>query len=216
VKLDALGGASPTRSRRRRKRRRRRAGGAPGAAPRRRACRSARRHAPSRDAKGAASDAARTRALLLALVAARVAAARARRLAHVVVADHSAAQLRLAARQEQQARPAAAAERDAHRAGRLAARIGSPRRVSRRRHAERHLRGASDGTLARLESASGRAVWRASAIAAVSAGPGADDDASSVSARTRATSCASTPRQGDLDAHVSSEVVAPPRVAGAS
>jgi len=73
---------------------------------------------------------------------------------------------------------------------------------------------ASDGTLVRLEPATGRAVWRKSAGQHVSAGPGAD--AARIVLGTDKGDVLAFDASGNptWTTRVSSEIVAPPRVAG--
>jgi outer membrane protein assembly factor BamB len=72
---------------------------------------------------------------------------------------------------------------------------------------------ASDGTLVRLDPATGRVVWRTSANRRLSAGVGADDKHLAVGTDKGDILLFDTDGKPGWTAHVSSEVIAPPRVA---
>ena len=74
---------------------------------------------------------------------------------------------------------------------------------------------ASDGTLVRLDPASGRAVWRKSVGQRVSAGPGADDQRVVVGTDKGEILAFDGNGTQTWTARVSSEIVAPPQVTGA-
>ncbi len=71
---------------------------------------------------------------------------------------------------------------------------------------------ASDGTLVRVDPASGRVVWRASAGTRISAGPGADDRRVVVGTDKGEVLAFDTDGKAAWTAYVSSEVLAPPSV----
>ena len=72
---------------------------------------------------------------------------------------------------------------------------------------------ATDGTLLRLDPATGRTQWRASAGRRVSAGPGSDDKRVVLGTDKGDVLAFDTNGTATWTAHVSSEIVAPPRVA---
>jgi outer membrane protein assembly factor BamB len=72
---------------------------------------------------------------------------------------------------------------------------------------------ATDGTLVRLDPATGRAVWRVSAGRTLSAGPGASESLVTVGTDKGDVLAFDTDGKPLWTAHVSSEVIAPPRVA---
>jgi outer membrane protein assembly factor BamB len=72
---------------------------------------------------------------------------------------------------------------------------------------------ASDGTLVRVDPASGRVVWRISAGQKISAGPGADDSLVVVGTDKGEVLAFGTDGKPAWTAKVSSEVIAPPVVA---
>ena len=71
---------------------------------------------------------------------------------------------------------------------------------------------AADGTLMRLDAATGRVVWRVSAGRALSAGPGAGESLVVVGTDKGDVLAFDTDGKALWTAHVSSEVIAPPRV----
>jgi outer membrane protein assembly factor BamB len=71
---------------------------------------------------------------------------------------------------------------------------------------------ASDGTLVRLDTATGRVVWRASAGKTLSAGPGASDDLVVVGTDKGDVLAFDADGKPLWTAHVTSELIAPPRV----
>jgi outer membrane protein assembly factor BamB len=73
---------------------------------------------------------------------------------------------------------------------------------------------ASDGTLVRVDAASGRVVWRTSAGQRISAGPGADDSLVVVGTDKGDVLAFGTDGKPSWTAQVSSEIIAPPVVAG--
>ena len=73
---------------------------------------------------------------------------------------------------------------------------------------------ASDGTLMRLDVATGRVVWRTSANKPLSAGPGAGESVVAVGTAKGEVLAFDTDGKPLWTAHVSSEVIAPPRVSG--
>jgi outer membrane protein assembly factor BamB len=72
---------------------------------------------------------------------------------------------------------------------------------------------AADGTLARFDPATGRVDWRVSAGKPVSAGPGADDELVVVGTAKGEVLAFGTDGKPRWTANVSSEVIAPPRIA---
>ncbi|MGE5169096.1 MAG: outer membrane protein assembly factor BamB [Rudaea sp.] len=72
---------------------------------------------------------------------------------------------------------------------------------------------AIDGTLVRLDPATGRVDWRVSAGKPLSAGPGADDELVVVGTAKGDVLAFGTDGKARWTANVSSEVIAPPRVA---
>ena len=73
---------------------------------------------------------------------------------------------------------------------------------------------ATDGTLMRLDVATGRVVWKTSANKTLSAGPGAGDTVVVVGTAKGEVLAFDTDGKPLWTAHVSSEVIAPPRVSG--
>ena len=73
---------------------------------------------------------------------------------------------------------------------------------------------ASDGTLMRLDVATGRVVWKTSANKPLSAGPGAGESVVVVGTAKGEVLAFDTDGKPLWTAHVSSEVIAPPRVSG--
>jgi outer membrane protein assembly factor BamB len=73
---------------------------------------------------------------------------------------------------------------------------------------------ASDGTLVRLDPATGAATWRASAARSLAAGPGADERRVVVGTDKGEVLAFDTAGKAVWTAHVSSEIVSPPRPAG--
>lgn len=71
---------------------------------------------------------------------------------------------------------------------------------------------AADGTLMRLDPASGRVVWRVNAGQKLSAGPGADDSLVAVGTDKGDVLAFDTNGKALWNARISSEVIAPPRV----
>jgi outer membrane protein assembly factor BamB len=74
---------------------------------------------------------------------------------------------------------------------------------------------ASDGTLMRLDVATGRVVWKVSANKPLSAGPGAGETVVAVGTAKGEVLAFDTNGKPLWTAYVSSEVIAPPRVSGA-
>jgi outer membrane protein assembly factor BamB len=73
---------------------------------------------------------------------------------------------------------------------------------------------ATDGTLMRLDVATGRVVWKTSANKPLSAGPGAGESVVVVGTAKGEVLAFDTDGKPLWTAHVSSEVIAPPRVSG--
>ena len=73
---------------------------------------------------------------------------------------------------------------------------------------------ATDGTLMRLDVATGRVVWKTSANKPLSAGPGAGESVVAVGTAKGEVLAFDTDGKPLWTAHVSSEVIAPPRVSG--
>lgn len=73
---------------------------------------------------------------------------------------------------------------------------------------------ATDGTLMRLDAATGRVVWKTSANKPLSAGPGAGESVVVVGTAKGEVLAFDTDGKPLWTAHVSSEVIAPPRVSG--
>jgi outer membrane protein assembly factor BamB len=73
---------------------------------------------------------------------------------------------------------------------------------------------ASDGTLARLDAVSGASTWRVSASRSVAAGPGADEHRVVVGTDKGDVLAFDPAGKALWTAHVSSEIVSPPRPAG--
>jgi outer membrane protein assembly factor BamB len=73
---------------------------------------------------------------------------------------------------------------------------------------------SSEGTIVRLDGATGRAVWRTNANRRLSAGPGADDERVVVGTDKGDVLAFDANGNATWTAHVSTEVVAPPRIAG--
>jgi outer membrane protein assembly factor BamB len=73
---------------------------------------------------------------------------------------------------------------------------------------------ARDGTLMRLDAATGRVVWRVSAGRSLSAGPGAGDSLIAVGTDKGEVLAFDADGKALWTAHISSEVIAPPRVSG--
>ncbi|HSC98059.1 MAG TPA: PQQ-binding-like beta-propeller repeat protein, partial [Casimicrobiaceae bacterium] len=71
---------------------------------------------------------------------------------------------------------------------------------------------SSDGTLMRLETATGRVVWRASAGKPLSAGPGASDDLVVVGTEKGEVLAFDADGKPLWTARVTSELIAPPRI----
>jgi len=71
-----------------------------------------------------------------------------------------------------------------------------------------------EGTIARLDAATGRVAWRVSANRKLSAGPGADDERVVVGTDKGDVLAYDANGNATWTAHVSTEVVAPPTVAG--
>jgi outer membrane protein assembly factor BamB len=72
---------------------------------------------------------------------------------------------------------------------------------------------ASDGSIVRVDPASGRVAWRVSAGTRIAAGPGADDSRVVVGTDKGDVLAFDADGKPAWTAHVSSEVVAPPRIA---